>query len=195
MTGLTFQKQQRESRALFPFGQEEIANWLAGGARLAGSLLLKSAGNISNVQSSCVVLDFQAGAYCPLSVFRALQPDGLCGFELADRKPALRWLKEKGRAEHCLIGLTGVIGSGKSTLSSLLSARGAVILDADLFARQALVKGSRGFVRVHHRFGDAVLTAEGDLDRQALARLMFSVPQVKLEVEAIVHPLIREQYI
>lgn len=92
-----------------------------------------------------------------------------------------------------LVGLTGGIGSGKSTVARLLAARGAVILDADVFAREALAKGTAGFDRVVSLFGPAVVTPSGDLDRAAIAARVFSDDVRRAELEAIVHPEVRRR--
>lgn len=87
-----------------------------------------------------------------------------------------------------LVGLTGGIGSGKSTVARLLERRGAVVVDADQLAREAVAKGTPGFARVVDAFGRDVVTAEGDLDRPALARRIFADRGEKAALEAIVHP-------
>lgn len=91
-----------------------------------------------------------------------------------------------------LVGLTGGIGSGKSTVAAMLGARGAVILDADAFSREALAPGTRGDAIARERFPEAV-AADGGLDRSALAGIVFSDPARLRELEAIVHPVVRER--
>jgi dephospho-CoA kinase len=90
-----------------------------------------------------------------------------------------------------LVGLTGGIGSGKSTVARMLQDRGAVVLDADGFARAAVVAGSPGLRSVVARFGRDILTAEGELDRPKLASIVFADPQALADLEAIVHPEVR----
>jgi dephospho-CoA kinase len=90
-----------------------------------------------------------------------------------------------------LVGLTGGIGSGKSTVARMLQDRGAVVLDADGFARAAVVPGSPGLRSVVARFGLDILTAEGELDRPKLASIVFADPQALADLEAIVHPEVR----
>jgi dephospho-CoA kinase len=87
-----------------------------------------------------------------------------------------------------LVGLTGGIGSGKSTAARLLDRHGAVVIDADQLARQAIARGTEGFDRVVEVFGTRVLGPDGDLDRAALAADVFSDPVLKANLEAIVHP-------
>jgi dephospho-CoA kinase len=89
------------------------------------------------------------------------------------------------------IGLTGGIGSGKSTVAAMLRARGAIILDADDFAREAVRPGTDALRRVAERFGPDVLAADGTLDRQKLAAIVFADPDALGDLEAIVHPEVR----
>jgi dephospho-CoA kinase len=89
------------------------------------------------------------------------------------------------------IGLTGGIGSGKSTVSGLLAARGARIVDADRIAREVVEPGTPGLAAVVAAFGPGVLTAEGALDRPALAGIVFADPAARARLDGIVHPLVR----
>ncbi|WP_142025843.1 dephospho-CoA kinase [Blastococcus colisei] len=89
------------------------------------------------------------------------------------------------------IGLTGGIGSGKSTVSALLAARGAVIVDADRIAREVLEPGTPGLAAVAEAFGDDVLAADGALDRTALAAVVFTDADARKRLDGIVHPLVR----
>ncbi len=89
------------------------------------------------------------------------------------------------------IGLTGGIGSGKSTVSGLLAARGAVVVDADRIAREVVEPGTPGLATVVEAFGDAVLAPDGWLDRPALAAIVFADPEARRRLDAIVHPLVR----
>jgi len=90
-----------------------------------------------------------------------------------------------------LIGLTGGIGSGKSTVAELLAERGAVVIDADLLAREVVEPGTPGLAAVVERFGEGVLRSDGALDRPALGRLVFADPDARRDLEAIVHPAVR----
>jgi dephospho-CoA kinase len=90
-----------------------------------------------------------------------------------------------------LVGLTGGIGSGKSTVAQMLARRGAVVLDADGFAREAVRPGSAGLRAVVARFGSEVLTGDGELDRPKLAGVVFADPVARADLEAIVHPDVR----
>jgi dephospho-CoA kinase len=89
------------------------------------------------------------------------------------------------------IGLTGGIGSGKSTVSGLLAAHGAVIVDADRIAREVVEPGTPGLAAVVEAFGNRMLTADGALDRPALAGVVFSDPEARQRLDGIVHPLVR----
>ena len=87
-----------------------------------------------------------------------------------------------------LVGLTGGIGSGKSTVAAMLERRGAVVLDADEFARRALDPGRPGHARVVEEFGSSVVGPDGSVDRAALAGTVFGDPDARRRLEAIVHP-------
>ena len=93
-----------------------------------------------------------------------------------------------------LVGLTGGIGSGKSTVARMFEKRGAVVFDADVLARQAVAPGTPGFDRVVERFGPNVLAPGGDLDREALASIVFADPAARRDLEAIVHPEVRRMF-
>jgi dephospho-CoA kinase len=89
------------------------------------------------------------------------------------------------------VGLTGGIGAGKSTVARLLAERGAIVLDADLAAREVVAAGSDGLAAVAAEFGDGVLAADGTLDRPALARVVFGDEDRRAALNAIVHPRVR----
>ena len=90
-----------------------------------------------------------------------------------------------------MVGLTGGIGSGKSTVASLLARRGAVIVDADALARDAVAPGTPGLSEVVARFGAGLVGARGELDRGALAAMVFADPAALADLNAIVHPWVR----
>jgi len=89
------------------------------------------------------------------------------------------------------IGLTGGIGSGKSTVAALLAERGARVVDADRIAREALAPGSPGLAAVVAEFGTGVLAGDGALDRAALAAIVFADPAARARLDGIVHPRVR----
>jgi dephospho-CoA kinase len=89
------------------------------------------------------------------------------------------------------MGLTGGIGSGKSTVSRLLAERGAVIVDADQIAREVVEPGTPGLAAVVDAFGQDVLAADGSLNRPALAAIVFADPEARGRLDGIVHPLVR----
>jgi dephospho-CoA kinase len=91
------------------------------------------------------------------------------------------------------VGLTGGIGSGKSTAAGMLADRGAVVLDADAFARDAIARGTPGFERVLELFGPGVLRPDGDLDRARIAEIVFADEGRRRALEAIVHPEVRRR--
>jgi dephospho-CoA kinase len=89
-----------------------------------------------------------------------------------------------------VVGLTGGIGSGKSTVSALLEERGAVVVDADRIAREVVAPGGPAYQPVVDRFGPGVVTADGTLDRPALAGVVFADPSARADLEAITHPVV-----
>ena len=89
-----------------------------------------------------------------------------------------------------LIGLTGGIATGKSTVARLLAGRGAALVDADLLAREVVSPGSPALAEIAAVFGPAVLTATGELDRAALGAVVFADPAQRHRLEAITHPRI-----
>ena len=93
-----------------------------------------------------------------------------------------------------LVGLTGGIGSGKSTVARMLEERGAIVFDADALARRAVEPGTPGHDAVVERFGANVLGPGGELDREALASIVFADPAARRDLEAIVHPEVRRLF-
>lgn len=91
------------------------------------------------------------------------------------------------------VGLTGGIASGKTAVSDLLGDRGAVIIDADLLAREVVAPGTDGLAAVVRRFGPTVLTGDRVLDRAALGTIVFADPAARADLEAIIHPLVRRR--
>jgi len=89
------------------------------------------------------------------------------------------------------VGLTGGIGSGKSTVAQRFRELGALVIDADQLAREVVGVGSAGLGAIRERFGEAVLGADGSLDRAALGEIVFGDPQARQHLESITHPLIR----
>lgn len=89
-----------------------------------------------------------------------------------------------------VVGLTGGIGSGKSTVSRLLAERGAVIIDADAITREVQQPGTEVFGAMVARFGDGIVAADGNLDRQAVADLVFGDPEALADLNGIVHPAV-----
>jgi dephospho-CoA kinase len=89
-----------------------------------------------------------------------------------------------------LLGLTGGIGSGKSTVAALLAERGAVVIDADAIVRQVQQPGTDVFEAMVARFGAGVVAADGHLDRQAVADVVFSDPAALADLNKIVHPAV-----
>ncbi|WP_395143534.1 dephospho-CoA kinase [Moraxella atlantae] len=90
-----------------------------------------------------------------------------------------------------VLGLTGGIGSGKSKVSEWFTKQGVVVVDADVLARQVVAAGSKTLRQIVTKFGDWVLTAEGELDRRAMREYIFARPQALMDLEQITHPAIR----
>lgn len=92
-----------------------------------------------------------------------------------------------------VVGLTGGIGSGKSTVAELLRAHGALGVDADVLARQVVAPGTPGLAEVVEAFGLDVLLPDGTLDREELGRRVFADPAARIRIEAITHPRIHAE--
>ena len=89
-----------------------------------------------------------------------------------------------------IIGLTGGIATGKSTVAAMLAGRGAAVVDADRIAREVVEPGTPGLEAIVGAFGHQVLTPSGELDRESLAAVVFADPESRRRLEAITHPLI-----
>lgn len=103
-------------------------------------------------------------------------------------------LKARSLTGVLLVGLTGGIGSGKSTVAELLVARGAWIVDADAVARAVVEPGMPALEQLVDRFGTEILDADGRLDRPALGRIAFADEQSRKDLEGITHPAINEEF-
>lgn len=91
-----------------------------------------------------------------------------------------------------VIGLTGGIASGKSTVSELLSVFGFKVVDADKAAREAVKKGSKGLAQVREVFGDEAIDENGEMNRRYMGDLVFNHPEKRLKLNAIIHPIVRD---
>ena len=89
-----------------------------------------------------------------------------------------------------VVGLTGGIGSGKSTVSALLAERGAVIVDADVIAREVVAPGGPAYQGVVDRFGAGILLPDGTIDRPALAEIVFRNPDALTDLNRLTHPAV-----
>jgi dephospho-CoA kinase len=94
-----------------------------------------------------------------------------------------------------MVGLTGGIGSGKSTVAEMLARRGAVVVDADAIAREVVEPGTPALAKLVERFGADILEADGSLNRPALAAKAFVDDETRKELEAITHPAIGEEFL
>ncbi len=88
------------------------------------------------------------------------------------------------------LGLTGGIGSGKSTVASILASAGAAVMDADAISRTLTLPGGRAIPAILAEFGEQLIAPDGAMDRDAMRALVFSNPQSKRQLEAIIHPLV-----
>jgi dephospho-CoA kinase len=89
-----------------------------------------------------------------------------------------------------VVGLTGGIGSGKSTVSAMLAAKGAVIVDADAIVHEVQAPGGAAFQPIVDRFGPGVVGADGTLDRPGLAAIVFADPAALADLNALTHPIV-----
>ena len=94
-----------------------------------------------------------------------------------------------------LVGLTGGIATGKSTVSAILRELGAIVLDADLLAREVVEPGQPALAAIVREFGPEVLTVQGTLDRKKVAAIVFAAPERRKTLEAITHPAIRDRFL
>ncbi len=101
-------------------------------------------------------------------------------------------MSRESRIGPFLIGLTGPIGCGKSTVMRMLRHLGAAVIDADALARVATAPGATTLGPIRTRFGDTVFSADGTLDRATLGRIVFADPAALADLESIVHPRVRE---
>jgi dephospho-CoA kinase len=94
-------------------------------------------------------------------------------------------------ARRFSVGLTGGIGSGKTTVADMLAARGAAVVDTDLIAHQLTAPCGSAIPEIRAQFGEAFLTVDGAMDRAKMRQYVFAEPSAKARLEAILHPLIR----
>lgn len=105
---------------------------------------------------------------------------------------ALVWCRPGRLRAMTQVGLTGGIASGKSEVSRMLAARGAVVIDSDVLAREVVAADTDGLAAVVEEFGAQVLTEDGELDRVALGDVVFADPSARERLEGIIHPRVRE---
>lgn len=92
-----------------------------------------------------------------------------------------------------VVGLTGGIGSGKTTVANLFAAEGVTLVDADIVAREVVAPGSKGLEAIVTHFGAEILTPEGELDRAKLRQRIFSHPEEREWLNQLLHPMIRQE--
>jgi dephospho-CoA kinase len=96
---------------------------------------------------------------------------------------------------HRRVGLTGGVASGKSTVATMLEELGAVLIDADVIAREVVAKGTPGLAAVVEAFGEELLGPDGELDRPAMGQLVFNDEGARRRLEGIIHPLVFERIV
>ncbi|WP_417763675.1 dephospho-CoA kinase [Shewanella sp.] len=94
---------------------------------------------------------------------------------------------------NVVIGLTGGIGSGKTTVANLFAELGITIVDADIIAREVVAPGTIGLKQIQQQFGNGILTADGELNRPQLRELIFEQPTAREWLNGLLHPLIRTE--
>lgn len=92
-----------------------------------------------------------------------------------------------------LIGLTGGIAAGKSTVANLWVSLGAIEIDADVIAREVIAPGTQGLEKIKETFGSSIFESDGTLDRKALGEIVFNNPEKRKQLESIIHPLVRQR--
>lgn len=101
----------------------------------------------------------------------------------------------KSTQSPLVVGLTGSIGSGKSAASSIFAALGAIVIDADILAREVVVPKSAALGAIAAKFGPSVVSLDGTLNRSELGKIVFNSADCRKELEAIVHPKVRKLYL
>jgi len=112
-----------------------------------------------------------------------------------ERQHIVQAVKSKGADKFMIIGLTGSIASGKSTIANMLKEMGLPIVDADLVARQVVEVGSPTLAKIAEVFGEDVLLPSGEMDRAKVGALIFNDEQKRLQLNSIIHPAIRGEMI
>ncbi len=112
-----------------------------------------------------------------------------------ERQHFVQAVKSKGADKFVIIGLTGSIASGKSTIAGMLKKLGLPIVDADLVARQVVEVGSPTLAKIAEAFGEDVLLPTGEMDRAKVGAIIFNDEQKRLQLNSIIHPAIRTEMI
>lgn len=94
-----------------------------------------------------------------------------------------------------VVGLTGGIASGKSTVAACFARLGIPVIDADVIAREVTLPNTAAFVQIKKHFGDTIVNAQGELDRRQLRRLIFADPKQRQWLERLLHPIIQQEMI
>lgn len=176
---------------------KEALTLIQDGARLIGRMVVLRESQLGQQTPERVAVDLRNGTEVnPFSVTAVNQSSlSFYAYSVSDLTATKAALLAQNIITHTLIGITGTIGSGKSAATSILAKKGATVFSADSLARDVVSPGSPGLQQVIAHFGNEYLAADGSLDRKKLGKLVFSDETKREELNAILHPLIREQYL
>ncbi|MBI9088021.1 MAG: dephospho-CoA kinase [Desulfobacterium sp.] len=136
---------------------------------------------------------YRRGVRYPIS-FAGAEADPLDQFPVQYKRLDTMMAKLKGDDRQLLLGVTGGIGTGKTTVANLLREKGAPIIDFDLLAREVVEPGTRGFDDIVDYFGSQVLDTDGTLDRKRLSKIVFGDMEKRKKLESFTHPAIYEAF-
>ncbi|MCB0311505.1 MAG: dephospho-CoA kinase, partial [Bdellovibrionales bacterium] len=178
---------------------QKAQEFLEAGAKCFGKILLLTTEQIKSLPFDLQIFDLLEARFgtvkdCVLSENTAVFPSSL-GLEVSDLLPLRRWQVRHQQVPHRIVGVTGTIGSGKSTVARILGEQGAIVLSADSIAKDLQAPGREGYQAIVDRFGPTVLDSAGRIDRGRLSKIVFADPEQRKTLEALLHPLIRRVYI
>lgn len=136
---------------------------------------------------------FRRGVRYPIS-FAGAEGDLMDQFPMPYKNLDTMMAKVRGNGRRLLLGVTGGIGSGKTTVANMLMEMGAPVIDFDIIARQVVEPGTHGFEQIVNYFGRQVLAEDGSLDRKALSKIVFGDIEKRKKLESFTHPPIYEEF-